>query len=164
MVADYYLLRNDHQTHCCSKRNESFKATTFFSFLSSSSQWFMPPSSLFHLLWKKTVWFVYFSSSNPEKVILAVGPVKKKDQVYAVTRGLVLTFILLTYQKHFWIAHNSPIYDKYQTQSAKVRILPWKQTNQDHSNNTLQRFYCFLNSGTTVPLLRIRKTWTSINP
>ena len=101
VVADYYLLRNDHQTHCCSKRNESFKATTFSSFLSSSSQWFMPPSSLFHLLWKKTVWFVYFSSSNPEKVILAVGSVKTKDQVYAVTRGLVLTFILLTYQKHF---------------------------------------------------------------
>ena len=101
VVADYYLLRNDHQTHCCSKRNESFKATTFSSFLSSSSQWFMPPSSLFHLLWKKTVWFVYFSSSNPEKVILAVGSVKTKDQVSAVTRGLVLTFILLTYQKHF---------------------------------------------------------------
>ena len=34
--------------------------------------------------------------------------------------------------------HNSPIYDEYQTQSAKVLTLLWELAHQDDSNDTPQ--------------------------
>ena len=36
------------------------------------------------------------------------------------------------------MAHNSPIYDEYQTQLAKVLTLLWKRAHQDDSNDTPQ--------------------------
>ena len=51
------------------------------------------------------------------------------------------------------IQHNSPIYKECQTQSALVLALPWKQANQDDSNDTPQPVNEFQVS---YPLLWIR--------
>ena len=57
----------------------------------------------------------------------------------------ILNSTLLSWEKnHIGIyyesinQHNSPIYDEYQTQSAKVLTLLWKRAPQDDSNDTPQ--------------------------
>ena len=50
-------------------------------------------------------------------------------------------------------AHNSPIYDECQTQSAWVLALPRERAHQDDSNDTLQPI---CECQVSFPLLRIR--------
>ena len=87
---------------------------------------------------------------NDETAIRILLPVSSEDDPWAADKMSV------TVRRTLWDAevgpparqvlkyvHNSPIYDEYQTQSAKVLALLWKRAHQDDSNDTPQPTYEF---------------------